>query len=73
MLVGCTDAGCAKTATSLNSRHKIQLYSGGKLIGEWTSTGKVMDDDSGSGYYFVDEKTKLLVRVQGDAVVEELE
>lgn len=70
-LVGCTDAGCSKTLSYKKS--KVQLWSGGKVVREWTSTGRVHDDESGGGYYFVDSETKKMVRVQGDVSVQEIE
>jgi hypothetical protein len=43
-LTACTDAQRAKY-TSIGSAHHIQLYSGGKLIGEWDSTGAVTNEE----------------------------
>jgi hypothetical protein len=71
-MVGCTDAGCAK-ATRYGNKSRVQLWSGGKVAQEWISSGRVNDDDSGSGFYFVDSKTNKMVRVQGDVSVEEIE
>ena len=71
-MVGCTDAGCAK-ATRYGNKNKVQLWSGGKVAQDWISSGRVSDDESGSGFYFVDSKTNKMVRVQGAVSVEEIE
>jgi hypothetical protein len=49
------------------------MYSGGVLVEDYISTGKVATIDSSDGWQFVDEKTGLFVRVGGDVVIEELE
>lgn len=67
-LVGCTDASVARFE-AYNEKHKIELYSGGELVKEWTSTGKVHAEEQSDGYFFMDEKTKKLVRVSGDLVI----
>jgi hypothetical protein len=36
-------------------------------------SGRVQDDESGSGFYFVDVKNNKMIRVQGDVSVEEIE
>lgn len=55
-LVGCTDAGWGKL-TALGDKAHIECYSGGKLIFDGMSTGKVSSEASSDGYYFVDNKT----------------
>lgn len=65
---GCTDTDKA-AFDSLNRKHIVKLYSGGVLIGEWISSGKVFPEDGGAGYKFADSKTGLIVRVQGDVFV----
>lgn len=71
-LMGCTDAGQAKLF-SLGNKFKIVMYSGGKPVKEWTSTGKVLSEASGSGYYFMDSATGKLVRVNGDVAIERID
>lgn len=66
---GCTDAWLG-TLDALGSRHTVTLYSGGKVVKTWTSTGKVETETDSDGYYFVDESTGKLVRVTGDVVIE---
>lgn len=44
--------------------HHIKQFSGGNLIGEWDSAGKINETQS-DGYYFQDLKTGKLVSVSG--------
>lgn len=71
ILVGCTDAGIGKFE-SLGEPHKITLYSGGKEIRTWVSTGYPSSEESSDGFYFKDIETNDLVRVAGDVVIEEV-
>lgn len=66
--MGCTDATISQFG-ALGSKHKIELYSGGQLVREWTSTGKVLTEEHSDGYYFTDTATNRLVRVSGDLVI----
>lgn len=50
--------------------HRITLYSGGKAVREWKSSGKVLPEKESDGWYFRDSKSGSLVRVSGTAVVE---
>lgn len=68
MLAGCTDAARSSLA-SYGSKHKIELYSGGQMVREWTSTGKVVNEQDSDGYYFCDAETNVVVRVTGDLVI----
>jgi len=68
LIGGCSNATMAKVE-SMGSRHHVQLYSGGKLIGEWTSTGAISNEENSDGFYFQDENTGKLIRVSGDAIV----
>lgn len=68
LFVGCTDAYTAQWQ-SIAAEHKIELYSGGELVKEWTSTGKVLSEDNSDGYYFKDKASGKLVRVTGDLVI----
>lgn len=66
LAIGCTDAGWAGSVGSLNKSHHVKQYSGGQLVGEWDSTGKVLNEDRSDGYHFVDKKTGKLIRISGD-------
>lgn len=67
-MAGCIDADMEQFK-SYGSAHSVQLYSGGELVREWTSTGKVMSEKNSDGYYFKDSATGELVRVTGDLVI----
>lgn len=70
-LVSCTDAKCASRA-SVGSPMRVKLYSGGELVGEWTSTGKVESGEHGTRFAFKDKETGAYVRVMGNVSVEEI-
>jgi len=66
---GCTDAGW-KNATTLGKPGHVVCYSGGKVIYDGWSTGKIVTESDSDGWRFVDRKTDKLVRVSGDCVIE---
>jgi hypothetical protein len=68
-LVGCTDAEMARLG-AYGNEHTVTLYSGGKPVREWTSTGKVKSEQNSDGYFFEDKATGRLVRVTGDLVIQ---
>jgi hypothetical protein len=68
LTAGCTDAEWSGV-TSLGNKHVIELYSGGKMVRSWTSTGKVLTEAESDGYHFRDSATDEYVRVSGDVVV----
>lgn len=72
VLSGCTDAARSQFA-AYGSEHRVELYSGGQLVREWTSTGKVVTEVDSDGYYFTDKETKQLVRVSGNLVITPIE
>lgn len=66
---GCSDATSA-AISALGSKHIITLYGcDGKVIQQWTSTGKINNEEHSNGYYFKDEKTGKLVMVDGTVVI----
>lgn len=67
-VLGCTDAKWKK-ATALGSSAKVTCYSGGKVIYDGTSTGKVHTEEGSDGWYFEDKATSKLIRVSGDCVI----
>lgn len=69
MLSGCTDAGL-KQFTTLGSSGHITCYSGGKVIYDGYSTGKIASEKQSDGWYFEDLKTGKLIRVSGDCLIE---
>ena len=67
-MMSCTDATIA-SLKAYGDPHIIQMYSGGQLIREWESTGKVANSEGSDGYQFMDVATSKLVRVAGDVVI----
>ena len=67
-LNSCTDATKAKMG-GYGDEHKVEMYSGGKLVKEWVATGKVQSESNSDGYYFNDKETGKLVEVSGDIVI----
>lgn len=68
LLLACTDAQVAQRS-ALGSPGHIICYSGGQIIYEGDSTGKILTEDRSDGWFFMDAKTKSLVRVSGDCVI----
>ena len=68
LTTGCTDAFKGKLVSYGNQSH-LQCYSGGKLIFEGVSTGKVTSESSSDGYYFTDAEDGMLKEVSGDCVI----
>ena len=62
LLTSCKDSTIADYK-SLGSKQKIEVYSGGKLVKTYISSGKVSQDNI--GYYFMDDSTGELRRVSG--------
>ncbi|NIR13861.1 MAG: hypothetical protein GWN86_07865, partial [Desulfobacterales bacterium] len=50
VFTGCTDAGCGKLQ-ALGNAATVECYSGGKIIFQGKSTGKVKSEASSDGYY----------------------
>lgn len=68
-LTGCTQAEM-RNMTTIGTPGVIKCYSGGKLIYEGASTGKIGTEQGSDGWQFVDAKTNKFVRVSGDCVIE---
>ncbi len=71
--VALTASGCSNADISgvkaWGAKHHVKQYSGGVLIGEWDSTGKIENETHSDGYYFEDVKTKKIVRISGDVQI----
>lgn len=63
-----TDASWSKLESLGNPAH-VTCYSGGKLIYDGYSTGKVSSESNSDGYYFRDKKDGLLKEVSGNCVI----
>lgn len=68
VLAGCTDAA-RSNLKAYGDKHSITLYSGGKVVGQWISTGKVISESQSDGWCFEDEATHKLFRISGTVVV----
>lgn len=68
-LSACSDANMAGMS-AWGKKHHIKLYSGGKVVEEWVSSGKIENEANSDGYYFKDDKTGKMVSVTGDVVIE---
>lgn len=67
--LGCTAAGRANLQ-SYGETHIIKMYNGGILVEQWESVGKVASMEDSDGWQFMDAKTRKLVRVGGDVIIE---
>lgn len=67
--VSCTDAMCGSIA-ALGDKAHIKCWSGGKLIYEGDSTGRIATTRGSDGWEFKDAKTGKFIRVSGQCVIE---
>ena len=67
-LSACTDAGMGKI-TSLGSSASVKCWSGGEVIFDGRSTGKVLSEQSSDGYYFRDTRDGKMKEVSGNCVI----
>ncbi|WP_205182933.1 hypothetical protein [Burkholderia sp. LMG 13014] len=65
-LAACMDS----TVMQNNDPKTVQLYSGGKVVGQWTTQGTIEMTHNGQGaYYFRDAATGHLIQVTGTVVI----
>ena len=67
-LLACTDAQIA-ARKALGEAGHITCYSGGQVIYDGDSTGKILTEEQSDGWFFMDSKTQRLVRVSGDCLI----
>lgn len=67
-IMGCSNANLARFS-ALGKRHDVKCYSGGVVIYEGHSTGKIENEHQSDGYYFQDEQTGKFVTVSGNCVI----
>ena len=67
-VVSCSDAE-RSAFSALGKKHRVKMYSGGVVVGEWTSSGKIENEDQSDGYYFKDDATGKMVTVSGDVTI----
>lgn len=65
LVSACTDASKAKFG-ALGDSARVICHSGGKVIFDDFSTGKVQNEESSDGYYFVARSTNRLVQTSGE-------
>jgi hypothetical protein len=68
-VASCTDATRASWG-SLGNSANVKCYSGGVVIYDGVSTGKVATTEQSDGWEFRESKTNKFVRVSGDCVIE---
>lgn len=68
-LMGCTDAQRAKIG-GLGSEAHVKCWSGGVVIYDGYSTGKVSNEEHSDGYYFRDRADGKLKEVSGNCIIE---
>ncbi len=67
-LMSCTDTTMAKY-TAYGNAHEIKCYSGGVLVYDGRSTGRVQSPNGSDGWQFEDAKTRRLTEVSGTCVI----
>ena len=68
-ITGCSDA----TQASINAwgqPHTVYLYSGGRLIGRWIATGKIVNEAESDGFHFKDLKSGQYLGMGGNPVIQ---
>lgn len=68
LFAGCRDSAIAQLK-AIGSDGVITCYSGGRVIYEGESSGKISTTHQSDGWEFMDKNTKRLVRVSGDCVI----
>lgn len=68
VLSGCSNANRA-AISAWGKPHEVKCYSGGVLIYEGSTTGKIENEEHSDGYYFQDSKTKNFITVSGNCVI----
>jgi len=68
MMLSCTDAFIGKFK-ALGDSAKVECYSGGLLIYKGRSTGKISNESSSDGYYFIEQGTNRILEVSGNCII----
>jgi len=66
--LSCTDAGRGKI-TAYGNPAQIKCWSGGKLVFDRKSTGKVLSEAQSDGYFFEDAEDGKFKEVSGTCVI----
>ena len=68
VLGGCSDAERGKIGAIGQSGH-VQCWSGGTVIYDGESTGKIMSEEQTDGWFFVEKGSNNLIRVSGACLI----
>jgi hypothetical protein len=68
LLISCSDTNIA-AMKAIGEQGHITCYSGGQVIFDGQSTGKIQSETQSDGWLFMDAATNRLVRVSGDCVI----
>ena len=71
LLCSCSDAELAARAAR-GQDHRIRLYSGGEVVGEWTSQGYTRSPEGSSIVVFKDKASGLYVKLRGTIAIEQI-
>jgi hypothetical protein len=64
---GCTDAMMGKFK-SLGNSARVRCWSGGQLIVDTVSSGKISSEANSNGYYFVEKSSGDVIEVDADCI-----
>ncbi len=67
LAAGCTDASRAHFGQFGDTAH-VQCFSGGQVVYDGHSTGKVQSNQSEDGIYFKEKETGKFVRLYADCI-----
>jgi hypothetical protein len=70
-LAGCSDARIAKFQ-ALGTPARVTCYSGGRVILDDFSTGKVLSESESDGIYFNSRTTGRLIETSADCVIDHM-
>lgn len=68
LLTSCSNAEWS-AFNAWGKRHVVKCWSGGVLIYEGSTTGKIENEEHSDGYYFQEEKSGKLVMVSGNCLI----
>jgi len=67
-VAGCTDATMAHIG-QLGDQSAVQCFSGGQVVYNGTSTGKIESNANEDGIYFKEKESGKFVRLYADCIV----
>ena len=69
LLLACTDTHVVASMKAIGSSGHITCYSGGQVIYDGVSTGRIAAEERSAGWLLMDSKSGLFIRVSGDCVI----